>query len=79
MPERCRVAAEARSLDEDRVEALVGEMVERLHDGANAASATSTSTVERLFRGYRQRAAHPAARGGGGGAARLRATSRGGS
>ena len=37
VPERCRVEAEARSLDEQKVEAVVAEIVDHLHDGANAA------------------------------------------
>lgn len=54
VPERCRVLAEARSLDESKVEALVAEMVDRLQDGANAEGCDLDVTVERLFRGYRQ-------------------------
>ena len=54
VPERCRVLAEARSLDESKVEALVAEMVDRLQDGANAEGCDLDVTVERLFRSYRQ-------------------------
>jgi len=55
VPERCRVVAEARSLDDGKAEALVAEMVDRLHDGANAEGCDLDVRVERLFRGYRQR------------------------
>ncbi len=60
VPERCRVVAEARSLDEEKVEALIGEMVGRLHDGANAEGCDVDLTVGRLFRGYHHRPTHPA-------------------
>ena len=59
VPERCRVLAEARSLDEGKVEALVAEMVDRLHDGANAEGCDLDVRVERLFAGYRQRPSDP--------------------
>ena len=60
VPARCRVEAEARSLDEDTVDAIVAEMVDHLHDGANAAECDVDVTVERLFRGYRTRPSAPA-------------------
>ena len=50
VPERCRVEAEVRSLDEAKVEALVSELVDHLTDGANAAECDLDVTVERLFR-----------------------------
>jgi tripeptide aminopeptidase len=53
VPERCRVEAEARSVDETKVEALVSELVDHLHDGANAAECDLDVTTECLFRGYR--------------------------
>ena len=59
VPERCRVEAEARSLDELKVEALVTELVDHLQDGANAAECDLDVTVERLFRGYRTKPSAP--------------------
>jgi tripeptide aminopeptidase len=59
VPERCRVQAEARSLEETKVEALVTELVDHLQDGANAAECDLDVTVERLFRGYRVKPSAP--------------------
>ncbi len=42
VPERCCVLAEARSLDPQRVEAVVALMIDAVQDGAGAANATST-------------------------------------
>ena len=62
VPDRCEVLGEARSLDSERVEAVVAEMVDRLHDGANLPECQCDLdiSVERLFEGYRARrgAAH---------------------
>ncbi len=53
--ERCRFLAEARSLDERRAEAVVAEMVDRIHDAANdpTCDVDADVDVERLFQGYR--------------------------
>jgi tripeptide aminopeptidase len=59
VPERCRVEAEARSLDDVKAEALVAEMVDRVHDGANAHECDVDVSVERLFHGYRVRPSAP--------------------
>ncbi len=59
VPERCRVEAEVRSLDETKVEALVRELVDHLTDGANAAECDLDVNVSRLFHGYRTRATAP--------------------
>lgn len=59
VPERCRVEAEARSLDEQKVEALASELVDHLTDGANAAECDLDVNVSRLFHGYRLRASAP--------------------
>jgi tripeptide aminopeptidase len=59
VPERCLIAAEVRSLDEAKVEALVSELVDHLTDGANAAECDLDVTVSRLFHGYRTRASAP--------------------
>jgi len=55
VPERCRVVGEVRSLDDAKAENLVAEMVDRLHDGANAEECDLDVRVERLFHGYRRR------------------------
>jgi tripeptide aminopeptidase len=59
VPERCRVEAEVRSLDEAKVEALVSEIVDHLTDGANAAECDLDVNVARLFHGYRTRPSAP--------------------
>lgn len=59
VPDACRVEAEARSLDETKVEAVVAEIVDHLHDGANAAECDVDVTIEALFRGYRVRPSAP--------------------
>ncbi len=53
--DRCTFLAEARSLDDARVEAVVAEMVDRIHDAANdpTCDVDVDVTVERLFAGYR--------------------------
>jgi tripeptide aminopeptidase len=55
VPDRCRIELEARSLDDERVEAVVAEMVDRVHDGANAFECDVDVSVESLFRGYREK------------------------
>ena len=62
VPERCRVEAEVRSLDEGKVEALVRELVDHLTDGANAAECDLDVNVSRQFDGYRTRASAPQVR-----------------
>ncbi|HEV7774307.1 MAG TPA: M20/M25/M40 family metallo-hydrolase [Conexibacter sp.] len=59
VPERCLVEAEVRSLDEAKVEAVVGEIVDHLTDGANAAECDVDVNVARLFHGYRTRPSAP--------------------
>jgi tripeptide aminopeptidase len=60
--ERCRLEAETRSLDDARVEAVATEMIDHLHDAANATECDLDVTVERLFAGYRTRARAPQVR-----------------
>ena len=60
VPEHCRVEAEARSLDADKAEATVAEMVDHLHDGANAYECDVDVAVQRLWPGYRLRPSAPA-------------------
>jgi tripeptide aminopeptidase len=58
--ERCRVELEARSLDAEKVEGVIAELVDRLHDGANAAECDVDVMVQNLFAGYRTRPGAPA-------------------
>ncbi|MBV8713320.1 MAG: peptidase dimerization domain-containing protein, partial [Solirubrobacterales bacterium] len=55
VPERCRVEAEVRSVDKERVEALATEMIDHLQDAADAAECDLDVTVERMIEGYRTR------------------------
>jgi tripeptide aminopeptidase len=57
--ERCRLEAEARSLDADRVEALVTEIVDHCNDAAGGAECDLDLTVERMFDGYRTKPSAP--------------------
>lgn len=59
VPERCRVVAEARSLDRDRAEAVTTEMVDHLQNGADRAECDLDIEVERMFQGYRTRPNEP--------------------
>jgi tripeptide aminopeptidase len=60
VPERCRVLAETRSLDPERVEQTVAAMVDAVHDGAAFAECDVDIVCEKLFTGYRQRPSSPA-------------------
>jgi len=60
VPERCSVLAEARSLDPDRVETVVAQIVDALHDGAAHGECDIDVVTEKLFTGYRQKASNPA-------------------
>ena len=62
VPERCTVIGEVRAIEEQRVEAVVGEVVAALHDAANdpACECDVDVIVERLFEGYRLRPGEPA-------------------
>ena len=59
--EHASFLAEARSLDDATVEAVVAEMVDHVHDAANtpACSCDVDVVVERLFSGYRHRPQAP--------------------
>jgi tripeptide aminopeptidase len=57
--ELCELVAEARSLDQDKAEAIVTEMVDHLQDAANAAECDLDVTVELMFKGYRTRPGAP--------------------
>jgi tripeptide aminopeptidase len=56
VPERCRLEAETRSLEDDRVEAVVTEMIDHLQEAADAAECDLDVTVQRMFKSYRTRA-----------------------
>lgn len=60
VPDRCRLLAEARSLDAARAEAVVAEIVDALQDGADAEHCDADVSVQRLFNGYRTRRGAPA-------------------
>ena len=62
VPERCRLLAEVRSVDAQRVEQVVADMVDAVHDGAASAECDVDVVVEKLFVGYRTRSATPAVR-----------------
>ncbi len=55
VPDRCRIVGEARSLDREKAERAVTEMVDRLADAANMddCECDLDVSVERLFDGYR--------------------------
>jgi tripeptide aminopeptidase len=57
--ERCTVQAETRSLDPVRVESVTTEMIDHLHDAANAAGCDLDVTVAQLFKGYRTKPRAP--------------------
>lgn len=53
VPERCRVEAEARSLDRARAEAVATEMVDHFQAAADAAECDLDITLQRMFDGFR--------------------------
>jgi len=59
VPDHCRIEVEARSIDDAKVEAIVTELIDHVHDGANAAECDVDVTTEVLFRGYRVRPSAP--------------------
>ena len=59
VPERCRIEAEARSLERDRAESMATEIVDHLQEGADAGECDLDVTVERMFEGYRTRPTEP--------------------
>lgn len=56
VPERCRIEAEARSIDDARVEEVVTEMIDHLQEAADAGECDLDVTVEKMFQGYRTKA-----------------------
>ena len=59
VPERCRLLAEARSLDPARVEEVVSRIVDAVQDGAAQAECDVDVVSEKLFTGYRVRPGSP--------------------
>jgi tripeptide aminopeptidase len=60
VPDRCRLMAEARSLDADRVEQVIAQMIDAVYDGAAAAECDVDVVCEKLMEGYRQKGTAPA-------------------
>jgi tripeptide aminopeptidase len=58
--ERCRLMAEARSLDADRVEQVIAQMIDAVYDAAAAAECDVDVVCEKLMDGYRQKPSAPA-------------------
>jgi tripeptide aminopeptidase len=56
VPERCRIEAEVRSVDQARVESLATEMIDHMQEAADAAECDVDITVERMIQGFRTRA-----------------------
>lgn len=61
VPERCRIVGETRSLDAAKAEAMVAELIARVHDAANTphCACDVDVTTARLFDGYRHKASAP--------------------
>jgi tripeptide aminopeptidase len=59
VPERCRLAAEARSLDAARVETVVSGILDALYDGAAQSECDVDIVSEKTFTGYRVRGSAP--------------------
>jgi tripeptide aminopeptidase len=59
VPDRCRVLAEARSIDHARVEDVVAKIIDAVHDGAAGSECDVDLICEKLFTGYRIRPGAP--------------------
>jgi tripeptide aminopeptidase len=57
--ERCRLVAEARSLDDAKVDGVVQQIVDALYDGAGATECDVDVIASKLFQGYRTRPSAP--------------------
>lgn len=55
VPERCRLEAEVRSVDQQKVESVATEMIDCMQDAADAAECDLDVTVERMIQGFRTR------------------------
>ena len=62
VPERCSLIAEVRGLGDERAEAVVAEVVDRVHEAANLPECDCDAdvSVQRTFSGYRLPATRPA-------------------
>jgi tripeptide aminopeptidase len=62
VPERCSVVAEVRALQGERAEALVAEVLERMHEAANLPECECDVdiSVQRMFEGFHLGATKPA-------------------
>jgi tripeptide aminopeptidase len=62
VPERCNVVAEVRALQAEHAEALVAEVVERMHEAANLPECECDVdiSVQRMFEGFHLAATKPA-------------------
>jgi tripeptide aminopeptidase len=58
--ERCSIMAEARSIDPERVEAVVAQLIDAVHDGAAHAECDVDVVAEKLLDGYRLKGTAPA-------------------
>ncbi len=58
--ERCHVSVETRSVTPARVEEILGQLVDALHDGANALECDVDVACEKRFDAYRHRPGSPA-------------------
>jgi tripeptide aminopeptidase len=59
VPERCRLAAEARSLDPSRAESAASAIIDALYDGAAQSECDVDVVSEKVFTGYRVRPSAP--------------------
>jgi tripeptide aminopeptidase len=59
VPERCRVEAEVRGIEDARVGEVLTDMVDRFQDAADASECDLDVTVERMFTGYRSKPSAP--------------------
>jgi tripeptide aminopeptidase len=64
VPERCTVVAEVRSLDAERAESVVAEVVDRMHEAANLPECECDAdiAVQRTFSGFHLASSRPAVR-----------------
>lgn len=60
VPERARLLAEVRSVDPDKAEAVLAQMIDALHDGANHGACDVDVIISKQVTGYRQKPSSPA-------------------
>lgn len=59
IPERCRIEAETRGIEDARVERVVTEIIDHLEEAANASECDLDIDVQRVFTGYRTKPRAP--------------------